>query len=79
MSIKKEDVTSITKDNIIKIQIKGITHLSFRLDMFVGFQSWIVNDSWFIVEIYMLQGDPILLEYDNRIIWERVISSLDNI
>lgn len=57
------------------IRIAGTTHLNFRTDRFIGFQTWLGEDRY-CIEI-TLDGGSIQTEYDTAEKWEAVISAIE--
>lgn len=76
-------MANITLDDsswMVKIKINGITYVSFKKTLYVGFQSWMETDHQYpwIIEIY-LQGTSIVLEFNSAEKWTTTIGLLDTI
>lgn len=61
----------------IRIYIKGILHLRFPRDKNTKIQSWIEGHSKkYIIDIWS-KKHSVIIEYDNRTLWEKVLKLLD--
>lgn len=60
----------------VKVKFGGVTHINFRLDRFLGFQTWKQSDQHFCIEVKLVGGD-ICTEYDDREKWIAIIAGLD--
>jgi hypothetical protein len=63
------------------LYIDGKLHLDFKIDLYAGLQSWFEgpdSNRLYFIEIYLKEVvDPILLEYTNVKVWDRVLAEID--
>lgn len=67
-------------DNCIKIFIDDILHLSFKVANINGISSWIdgENNDKFFIQICFIAGNTMILEYDNKDKWGKILNVLNN-
>lgn len=75
----KPEITAIRHLNSLRIYIDNILHLELPIDNHDGVQSWLVgtNNPYYCIEFYRKQGEPILLEYEDKDIWVRILDLID--
>lgn len=77
MSVK---VTSTqTVSNIDKIYLNDKLHLLFKEENVNSLQSWIENDTKYVIEITFNEGEALYAAYDKRDVWEAVLAELDKL
>lgn len=76
-----------TQEGHMNVLINDILHLRVKKALFAGLQSFITDKAskrgqdvsitrWYCVEIYQTVGDPILLEYAKKEMWEAILYQL---
>lgn len=60
----------------VEVQFDGVTHINFRLNRYLGFQTWLHSDTHYCIEIKLV-GGKILTEYDDYVKWATIIAGLD--
>lgn len=68
-----------TVASICKIYINKKLHLLFDEKKINAIQSWVENDNKYVVELSMMQGNPIVCEYDNPALWESILNEIDKL
>lgn len=61
-----------------KVYINGLLHISFRLEKFVGLQSWLDRGkNRYYIEYTFSDDGAILTEYDTKELWEGILDELN--
>lgn len=60
-----------------RIYVGETLHLAFDTLNYMGVQSWIRD--YFTIELYFTDAAPILLEYDSKEKWEKMLKIIDSI
>lgn len=60
----------------IKILINELPHIYIVKKNFLGYHTWWDNEYQFVIE-FVLKGNLLKVEYDNRETWEQVLRLLD--
>lgn len=63
------------KDDAIKIFVNNTIHICINQKQFLGVQSWVTNNRWYI-EFYCKGNKKILCEYDSIKKWNKILSLL---
>lgn len=73
-------IDSKISNGLIYINFNSITHLSFKVCDYIGFQTFIDDEltKYFTIEVY-LKGKTVILQYDTVIKMKKVIECLSNI
>jgi len=62
------------------IYIDKLLHFKIRLADFCGLQSWFEGekqDRLYLIEIYIKDQEPILLEYTSELLWRKILERFD--
>lgn len=60
----------------VKVYIQGLLHLYLPRKFY--FQSWVDERHFYVIEFYT-ETDRIKVEYDDRQVWEEILTALDGI
>lgn len=63
----------------LRLYINDLLHLDVKMLNYNGFQSWYEGsqNKLYFIEVYLKEGDSILLGYDERSTWEEILKLFD--
>ena len=73
-------ITLTQSDNKIQVMFNGITHIQFYKRDFIALQTFIEDNGYYTLEIYLKRiSEPLKCEYTKRDTWEQVIKLLSEL
>lgn len=63
----------------LRIYVNELLHLELPMKNHNGLQSWLEGSKkhMYFIQLYRKQGESIILEYDDRSIWEEVLKLIE--
>ena len=72
-------ITAYRDWQCLRLYINDLLHLELRMENHDGMQSWYEGsfNSTYCIEFYRKEGNPILLQYDEKETWKTILQILN--